>query len=171
MDIRFNDSNFYDLERKNGLLYLTVQAIHEGSSNEGTDIKFILDTGAYMTVISRGTAIQCGFNRLPKTEVTLHGFSGGIAADAVRIPGLKVMGKIYTDVPVMIPHELYRINHDTGEEKQMAEVLGLNILGYYDYYVDSTKSRLYLKETATPYFYDIKLKSGQIFTNRDYNGN
>ena len=168
MDIHFNDSSFHDLERKNGLLYLTVQAIHEGSSNEGTDIKFILDTGAYMTVISRGTAMQCGFDRLPKTEVTLYGFSGGVAADAVRIPGLRVMGKIYTDVPVMIPHDLYRVSPDTGEKKQMAEVLGLNILGYYDYYVDSSESRLYLKETHTPYFYDDKLKSGQVFTTRNF---
>ena len=78
MNIHFDDNNFYDLERKNGLLYLTVQAIHEGSASEGTDIKFILDTGAYMTVISRGTAIQCGFDRLPKTEVTLYGFGGGV---------------------------------------------------------------------------------------------
>ena len=48
----------------------------------------------------------------------------------------------------------------------LAEVLGLNILGYYDYYVDSTESRLYLKETRTPYFYDDRLKSGQVFTNQ-----
>ena len=166
MNIHFDGNNFYDLERKNGLLYLTVQAIHEGSASEGTDIKFILDTGAYMTVISRGTAMQCGFDKLPKTEVTLYGFGGGVAADAVRIPGLKIMGKVYTDVPVMIPHDLYRVDPRTGEERQMAEVLGLNILGYYDYYVDSTESRLYLKETRTPYFYDDKLKSGQVFTNQ-----
>jgi hypothetical protein len=167
MDIHFKDENFYDIKRQDGLFYVTLQAIHEGSANEGTDIKFILDTGAYMTVISRGTAIQCGFDRLPKKYVTLFGFSGGITADFVRIPGLRVLDKLYTDVPVMIPHDLYRVHPKTGEKKQMAEVLGLNILGYYDFYVDSTNGRLHLKETLVPSFYNDNLKSGQIFTIED----
>ena len=117
-----------------------------------------------MTVISRGTAIRCHFDRLPKKQTTLFGFSGGIAADFVRIPGLRMLDRLYTDVPVLIPHDMYRAHPESGEKKQMSDVLGLNILSYYDFCIDSTDDRLYLKETASPKFYNEILRSGQIFT-------
>jgi hypothetical protein len=163
MIINFNETNYYKLVRKDGLFTIKLQAVYEGSTYDGTDISFILDTGAYLTVISRSTAIMCGFDKLPKMRATLFGFSGGIAADFVRIPGLRLLDRLHTDVPVLIPHDLYRINPDTGEKKQLLEVLGLNILGYYDFYVDSTSDRLYLKETQQPKFYNDILKSEQVF--------
>ena len=103
MNVYFGDKNYYDLERQGGLLYVTLQIIYAGSSAQGTDIKFILDTGAYMTVISRGTAIRRGIDKLPKTAATLYGFGGGIDVDYVRIPGLSILGKFHTSVPVCGP--------------------------------------------------------------------
>jgi len=97
----FGDTSYYNLVRKEGTLRITVQAVYEGSTKHGTDISFILDTGAYLTVISRGTAIRCHFDKLPKKRTTLFGFSGGIAADFVRIPGLRMLDRLYTDVPVL----------------------------------------------------------------------
>jgi hypothetical protein len=163
MNVYFGDENYYDLERQDGLLYITVKAVHEGSSGEGTDIKFILDTGAYMTVISRGTAIRRGLDKLPKTATTLFGFGGGIDVDFVRLPGMKIFGRLRLDVPVLIPHDMYRVNPKTGEKKQMPEVLGLNVLEYYNYYIDTENSRLYLSENPCPKFYSSNLKSGQVF--------
>ena len=81
----------------------------------------------------------------------------------VRIPGLCILGKLHTDVPVLIPHDMYRVHPKTGEKKQMPEVLGLNILEYYNYYIDSENSRLYLKENPTPMFFNRDLESGQVY--------
>jgi hypothetical protein len=163
MDVFFGDNNFYNLERQDGLLYVTLQAIYSGSSTTGTDIRFVLDTGAYMTVISRGVAIRRGFDKLPKTTTTLHGFGGKVAVDFVRIPGLIILGKLRSDVPVLIPHEQYLIDTDTGEERQTQDVLGLNVLEYYKYYIDPEENRLYLKDNPNPVFYSDELKSGQVF--------
>jgi hypothetical protein len=163
MNVHFDDSNFYTLERQGGLLYVTIQAVYEGSIDTGTDIKFILDTGAFMTVISRGTAIRRGFDKLPKRKTTLFGFGGGIDVDFVRIPGLLLLGKLRTDVPVLIPHDIYRIHPKTGEKKQLPDVLGLNILEYYNYYIDTENDRLYLKDNPNQRFYRDELKSGQVF--------
>lgn len=38
------------------------------------------------------------------------------------------VGQLHTDVPVLIPHDMYRISPKTGKKKQMPEVLGLNVL-------------------------------------------
>ena len=166
MQIYFGDNNFCSLERREGLLHVTLPVIYEGGPTEGTGISFILDTGAYLTVISRGMAIRRSFDKLPKTTVSLYGFGGGIKADFVRIPGLMILNKLHTDVPVLIPHDMYRIHQETGKKKQMPEVLGLNILEYYNYFIDTENDRLYLKENPKPRFKDNLLKSGQIFTLR-----
>ena len=67
------------------------------------------------------------------------------------------------DVPVLIPHNMYRTNPETGETKQMPEVLGLNILEYYNYYIDSENDKLYLRENPNPRFYTNSLASGKSF--------
>jgi hypothetical protein len=125
---------------------------------------FILNTGAYLSVIARGTAIDCGFDKLPKTATTLFGFGGGIDVDYVRIPGLRILSRLHTDVPVLIPHDMYRTNPKTGERRQMPEVLGLNILEYYNYYIDTEIDRIYLAENPNPRFYNKALECGQVFT-------
>nr|AGS53410.1 hypothetical protein [uncultured bacterium contig00025] len=83
--------------------------------------------------------------------------------DYVRIPGLLILDKLRTDVPVLIPREMYRIDEETGEKKQMQEVLGLNVLEYYNYFIDTENDRLYLQENPKPRFYKKTLASGQVF--------
>ena len=136
MDVYFGDNSYYNLERQGGLYYLTLSIFYEGGPAEGRDIKFILDTGAYLSVISRGTALLYGLDKLPKKATSLFGFSGGISADFVRIPGIRILDEVRTDVPVLIPHDMYRFNPVTKENKRMPEILGLNILEYYNYYQD-----------------------------------
>jgi len=161
MIVNFDDKSFYVLESENALLHVTLRAIHENSPNEGTKIRFIFDTGAYLTVISRGTAIKCGFDKLPKTTTYLFGFGGGLDVDFVRIPGLMVLNKLISNVPVLIPHDEYRKHKN--EKKLIPDVLGLNVLEYYNYFVDTENGRLYLKENPTPRFYSSTLASGQTF--------
>jgi len=164
MDVYFGDNNYHDLIRDSGLLFIPLKVIYSGSPEDGEAIDFILDTGAYLTVISRSTAIRCGFDKLPKKTTDLFGFGDAITVDFVRIPGLIILGKTRVDIPVLIPHSMYRTNPRTGEIKQMPEVLGLNVLEYYNYYIDTEKDRLYLNENPNPRFYSEFLESGQVFT-------
>jgi predicted aspartyl protease len=163
MNAFFSDDSYYELERQEGLLYVTLRAIYVGSASEGAKLRFVLDTGAFMTVLSRGTAIDCGFDQLPATETTLTGFGGTVKVDFVRIPGLLVLDKLFTDVPVLIPHDKYRVDETTGEKKQMQEVIGLNVLEYYNYFIDTENDRLYLRVNPKPRFYKQALASGQVF--------
>jgi len=164
MEVYFGEDNYYILKRQNGLFYITLHVLHSGGSTEGSEIRFILDTGAYISVISRGTAIQFGFDKLPKKETVLFGFGDAITADFVRIPGLIILNKMRIDIPVLIPHDMYRINPKTGEKKQMPDVLGLSVLEYYNYFINTEKNLLYLDENPSPVFYSEILESGQAFT-------
>ena len=168
MDIYFGDESFYELERINGLYFISLRILYKGSSVDGARVKFILDTGAYLSVISRSTAIRCGLDKLPKKTTILFGFGGGIRADYVLIPGFKILEKTRTDVPVLIPHEMYRIHPETGEKKLLPDVLGLNLLEYYNYYIDTENDKLYLNENPNPRFYSKELASGQSFLSPDY---
>jgi hypothetical protein len=158
LNVSFADNVFYKLERQEGLLYVTLPIFYEGSPPSGTEIKFILDTGSFLSVISRGTALRYGLDKLPKKPTTLFGFGGGIDVDFVRIPKLKVLRE-HHGVPVLIPHEMYRTHPKTGEKRPMPEVVGLNVLEYYNYYIDTENDRLYLRENPIPRFYDPKLAS------------
>jgi len=164
MDVFFGNNDYYELHREKGLLYVTLRLIYQGSPKNGEKIKFVLDTGAFLSVISRGTAIRCGFDKLPKEETVLYRFGGVIKVDYVRLPGFIILGKVITDVPVLIPHTMYREDPETCEKKQMPEVLGLNILEYYNYYIDTENELLYLKANPNPKFYSKSLISGQVFT-------
>ena len=142
------------LYRQDGHFYLTLRAVHEGGSLEGTRINFILDTGAYITVISRKTAILCGFDKLQRIPAEIRGFTGGAMADFVIIPSLRILNSLITDVPVLIPHDA-ESDH---------EVLGLNVLEYFNYYIDTENDMMYLEINPSPRPYNIALACGQIFT-------
>ena len=55
MTVYFDDNNYIQIQRQDGHFYITVRTVYTGSDINGTDIDFILDTGAFMTVISRDT--------------------------------------------------------------------------------------------------------------------
>jgi clan AA aspartic protease (TIGR02281 family) len=127
MTVYFDDNSYIQIQRQDGHHYITIRAVYAGSDIDGTDIDFILDTGAFMTVISRDIAREFGYDKLPKVTAKIKGYSGEVPADFVRIPGLKVLEPLLTDVPVLIPH--------SSEHKQ--NVLGQNVLEYFSYYVDT----------------------------------
>ena len=102
MTVSFTNNLFLILRREEGHFYLLTHIFHEKSPNKGRPLNLILDTGAYITVLSRRTAILCGYNKLPLKTITLNGFGGnGEPADVVRIPGLRLLDKLVTDVPVI----------------------------------------------------------------------
>jgi len=153
MTVYFDDNNLLDMQRIGGHLYITICALYADSDIDGTEISFILDTGAFITVISRDIANRFGYNRLPKVLSKIKGYSGEAAADFVRIPGLKILKPFLIDVPVLIPH--------STELKQ--NILGLNVLEYFNYFIDTTNDKFYLSENPTPRQYNPLLACGGIF--------
>ena len=164
MTIQFNPDSYCDLERKGGHLHITLQTIHENSHTRGNDVRLIIDTGAHLTVLNRSTAIRRGFDKLPKRTTFIHGFSGKEPADLVYIQGLIILGKIITHVPVLIPHAMYSTDPTTGEKRQFQEVLGLNVLEYFNYFVCTEGDKLYMQWNPAPRPYDKALACGEIFT-------
>ena len=61
MEVSFDNNSIVSLERKDGHLHLYFRMIHTGNNTES----FILDTGAFMTVLSRNTALSYGYDKLP----------------------------------------------------------------------------------------------------------
>jgi len=154
LTVHFDDRSSLKLYRQDGHYFITVRAVHRGGELEGTRINFIFDTGAFISVISRKTAVLCGFDKLPKKPAELRGFTGAEPADFVVIPGLRLLDNLITDVPVLIPKD------STSDH----EVLGLNVLEYFKYYVDTENDRLYLCLNPNPKPYDGTLSCGQIFS-------
>jgi len=144
-------------------IFSSIGVRADNLATEGTRVDLLLDTGAYLSVLSRRTAIDCGFDKLPKITTTLKGYSGGIPADFVRIQGLRVLGKILTGVPVLIPHDVNYTDPVTKLTKPFQEILGLNVLEYFNYFVNTENDRLYLNWNPTPRPYSKEFACGQSF--------
>jgi predicted aspartyl protease len=121
-------------EESEGHYYLHIPAFFTLNSYANRRINFILDTGAYLTVISRHTAIRFGFDKLSPihSDINLSGFAGTCKGDLIETPGLIIGGKILEGVRVAIPKATEGMN-----------ILGLNVLEYFNYLIDSTNSKIY----------------------------
>ena len=153
MNVFFGDDCYLQLERQDGHLYLRIRAVFAGGDVDGVEIPFILDTGAFMTVVSRDTARRFGFDKLPMISSKIKGYSGEEAADFVRIPSLKILESLLTDVPVLIPH--------SSDLEQ--NIIGLNVLEYFNYYIETENDRFYLSRNPKPRHYNVLLECGRVF--------
>jgi clan AA aspartic protease (TIGR02281 family) len=140
------------IQRQGGHYYVTILAVYSGRDAGNEKINFILDTGAFITVVSRDTAKLLGYNKLPRIVSKIKGYTGEAPADFVRIPSLKILDTRITDVPVLIPH--------SSELKQ--NILGLNVLEYFNYYVDTCNNAIYLSLNPSPQHYHSILACGQV---------
>jgi len=153
MTVLFDDNNSLDIQRIGGHLYITICALYANNDIDGTEISFILDTGAFITVISRDIANRFGYNKLPKVPGKIKGYSGEASADFVRIPGLKILDPFIFNVPVLIPH--------STDLKQ--NILGLNVLEYFNYFINTANDKIYFSENPSPRHYNPLLASGGVF--------
>jgi predicted aspartyl protease len=108
-------------------------------SNRRTD--FIFDTGAFITVITRNTAEKLGFIGLHTIieDVPLSGFMGGCLSDIKEIPGFLIGGRFLDGVKVAVPRE----STDTN-------ILGLNVIEYFKYFVDTENDKIYFSVNPQP---------------------
>jgi len=139
MKVFFDDGNIVNLERKDGHLYLYFRMIQTGGNSES----FILDTGAFMTVLSRNTALSYGYDKLPKIVTIIKGLTGEEPADFVRIPNLKILNITMINVPVLIPHS----------KRLKQNIVGLNVLEYFKYCIDTENDKMYIMLNPKPRHY------------------
>jgi clan AA aspartic protease (TIGR02281 family) len=152
MNVYYKDDSFLKLYRQKGHLYIPISTAFSNSDGSGVELLFILDTGAFMTVISRVRAERFGYDKLPRISSKIKGFTGEEPADFVRIPSLKILNTLITNVPVLIPHSKV-LKHN---------IIGLNVLEYFNYYINTGNDRMYIDRNPTPRPYDPILACGSI---------
>ena len=86
--------------------HLKVFTYYEIESTHGRRIDFIFDTGAFITVLTRQTAIDMGFGDdayTIETNFKLNGISGFCLADIKEIPGFLIGISRLSGVKVAVP--------------------------------------------------------------------
>ena len=138
--------------------HLTVPTFYRFGADSYGEIEFIFDTGAYLTIISKTTADNYGFGNLRtiNASIPIHGYAGQARAELVEIPGMSLGGRILRDVKVAIPHKDPEYIGDNGQvEIKPLNILGLNVLEHFNYFVSSTESMIYFSDNSDyklPYY-------------------
>ena len=128
----------YDVD---GHRHVSVPVFYDKNSYSNDTINFVFDTGAYLTVLTQFTAESFGFNKLIPVQknIPLTGFADSkCSGDLIEIPGMLLGGKRLVDVRVAIPYI------DTEDD-----ILGLNVLEYFDYLIDSSSDKIYFSDSLT----------------------
>jgi predicted aspartyl protease len=124
-----------------GHYHIRVPTFYEVNKNANGIVDFVFDTGAFLTVITRGTAAEFGFldHFTIQPNIPLFGFSGECLADLKEIPGFILGGRRLTGVKVAVPH----INTDM-------DILGLNIIEHFKYFIDTEIDKIFFSENPKP---------------------
>jgi hypothetical protein len=132
--------------------YIFIPVVTDIKSRYSETISFILDTGAFLTVINRNTAIEQGIADFPvkHKNYPLGGFVGGTTADLVEVPQMIIGDRTINDVIVAIPSIPTTQN-----------LLGLNVLEHFKYYVDTTDEHIYFADNNN-YKIGKDFRSGEI---------
>jgi len=128
LDFRYKNDAHY---------YIAVPSFCSTTHYSNDKIDFVFDTGAYLTVITKVTALVFGYNRITPIQknIPLNGFAGSATGDLKEIPGLVIGGRLLKGVKVAIPHI------DTKDN-----ILGLNVIEHFNYLIDSSKGKIYFAE-------------------------
>ena len=137
--VNFQYNSVMDLiHRADGHRHMSVPVFYETKNNTNNNADFILDTGAYLTVLTKMTASRFGFDKLTplSRKVPLTGFAGyKVEGDLIEIPML--LGSRRIEAKVVVPYV------DTEDN-----ILGLNILEHFSYLIDSTNDKIYFADNA-----------------------
>ena len=96
-----------------GHYYLHIPTFYSLENNANRVVEFMLDTGAFLTVVTPYTAELLGYNKLTplKADITLTGYAGECKADLYETPGFVIGGRILEGAKIAVPKE-------TGEAKE-----------------------------------------------------
>jgi len=151
MTITFNRHFSEKFERKDKHLILPVYPLNHnlGRTESKIPFEFIFDTGAMMTMIPVSLAKQFKYNTLPTILTTVFGGvvpEAHITVDFKRVPGLKIANKYVSGVVIAIPsNPKERAYHKFG-----INILGQNVLEYFNYFTDTANDRVYFQENPHP---------------------
>ena len=134
--------------------HIHIPTFYEFDKNLNDRVDFIIDTGAYITVLTRKEASLFGFLDSKYTiqaDVPLSGVTGDCLSDIKSIPGLIIGGRRLEGVKVAVPH----VDTETN-------ILGLNVLELFNYYLDADNDLIYFANNLNP---DIPedLRSNKVY--------
>ena len=135
----FSERVKMEYERSKGQIFLRIQIICEGSS-EADKIKFIYDTGAYLTVINREIYEWFGLDKLPRREANMGGYIASTAGYVFQIPALVVGNRLLSGVWAFTPR--------CRSIKQ--NLLGDNVIEYFRPFQDNENNCFYFPPNLTP---------------------
>ena len=127
--------------RRDGHYHIFVPTFYDFGSYSNKRVDFVFDTGAFLTVLTRKEAMQFDFidRYTTQTNVPLAGFTGGCTVDIKEIPGMVIGGRRLEGVKVAVPHENTNLN-----------ILGLNVIELFKYYVDTENDMIYFADNPNP---------------------
>ena len=140
------------LFENNSHYYLEIPVLQNLNDYSNKRILFLLDTGAYITVISGDTASLFGFEKLPSIvdSFSLYGFTGSCLATIKEIPGLVIGNRMLKGVKVAIPHVETKYN-----------ILGMNVLEHFKFLVDTESNCIYFSDNPH-YKMPLVLRSSEL---------
>ena len=122
---------------EDGHYYIDLRVIYSADLNLNERIRFLVDTGAYLTVINISTANELGHAvwKTLNASIPLSGFTGSTTASLKELPKLVIGDRSAIGVKVAIPHELTKHN-----------ILGLNVLEHFKFFVDTENMYVYFAD-------------------------
>jgi len=125
--------------RANGHAYIELIIVCKGSTETDT-IRFVYDTGAYLTVLNKEVYEWFGLDKLHRKEIIIASYNGTTPGYLFQIPGLKVGEKLLTGIWAFSPK--------SEEIKQ--NLLGDNVIEYFRPFQDNLNDCIYFLENPNP---------------------
>jgi len=125
--------------RREGHVYLDIEIVREGGT-DSDGIRFIYDTGAYITVINREMYEWHGFNKLPRIEATMGGYVGSTPGYIFQVPGMRLGKRLLLGVWAFTP-----------KSKNIKQnLLGDNVIEYFRPLQDNQDDCFYFIDNLYP---------------------
>ncbi|MDR2598947.1 MAG: retroviral-like aspartic protease family protein [Oscillospiraceae bacterium] len=163
MTVDFNEKYYIDfIRRQNHLRVWANLFVNEkpiAPSEAPTD--FIFDPGAVMTVLTLSTAKELKYDLLPvKRTAKLEGFVPGayLNVDYKVIHGIAIAGFRLSKITVAIPNP-----DDSNADRINSDLLGQNVLEYFNYYMDTENDKIFFKKNLKPKPISEDTKCGVVF--------
>lgn len=120
-----------------------VMIVNDVILNDSIKTKFVLDTGATFTTISRAIASKLNISTRDAKSIKIMTGSGYINAPLVKIPEIEVNGLNIRDVDAIVTDLPM---HGTGKGSDLAGLLGLSFLQNFTVTVDRANNTVVLEK-------------------------